>query len=304
MNMMLRVALLLAAAVGPLAHADQGSAIPVSTEPTGVAVDPADTTQLKTLSAMVEATANELDTQITAPPPEIVVRRGVTEMIPIAAGHVNRFRTPFPNFRIETTSTAAIKKSGNTFFITADTLQPVSLFLLDRDAPDNAITLLLKPVQNFAPVDVKLQLQGYEVIAPAAPTKAVAWETSTPFAQTIKSLFRTLALGDLPSGYGIQPWRANASPPVRCNIPGIGVTPVQHVTGASMIVVVARATNRDSFPLEFEEEGCSQPGVLAVAAWPNTRLAPGESTEIYIAYRRDVMDRRPVRRPSVLATGG
>lgn len=299
--MMKRIAAVALATLCSIAHADQGVSIPVTTEPTGSPT--LETAKLEQLGAMVEAAAQDVKPEIQAPPPQIKVKRGITEMIPIAAGHVNRFRTPFANLRIETTSQAAIKKDGDTFYITADTTAPVSLFVVDRDAPDNAIMLLLKPVMNFAPVDVKLDLDGYTVSAPTAPTKAVAWETSTPFAQTIKSVFRTLALGDLPTGYGMRPWKANESPAIRCDITGLGVTPVQHVSGASLVVVVARAVNRDVFPLEIEEEACGTPGVLAVAAWPETRLAPGQATELYIAYRRDVLDARPARRPSVLAGG-
>ncbi len=57
------------------------------------------------------------------------------------------------------------------------------------------------------------------------------------------------------------------------------------LSGHDSIIVVMIAENNGSATNVFEEAYCATEDVMAVAAWPKVRLAPGEKTEVYLLMR-------------------
>ena len=70
------------------------------------------------------------------------------------------------------------------------------------------------------------------------------------------------------------------------------------------MALVARASNTGFGDIELDEAACAGPRVLAVAAYPRLRLAPGQETEVYIALRPIPDGSELTQRPSVISAGG
>jgi conjugal transfer pilus assembly protein TraK len=84
-----------------------------------------------------------------------------------------------------------------------------------------------------------------------------------------------------------------------CRLPGLRQTPAQELDGYDIVVFVDRVDNISNEPIELDETACAGDGVLGAAAWPQVRLEPGQSTELYIAVRTPDAAAAVTARPSV-----
>jgi conjugal transfer pilus assembly protein TraK len=244
----------------------------------------ADALDPDTLARMVAGARQSLDAPPPLPPPPtITTRRGRLETIPIAAHHLNRFRTGFRALRIETTSEAVIRTEGGTFYVATDAPEPVSMFVIDRDNADNSLALLLRP-SELPPADVELATPWATLRPPLHD--APGGDADLPHVDALKRLFRALAQGRVPPGYGIEPLPGGSALMPHCDAAGLRIEPAQLLTGGALVALVARVSNPTREDIELDESACAAPDVLAVAAWPLTSLAPGDETELYIAVRR------------------
>lgn len=235
------------------------------------------------------------------PPAELSVKPGVPVVFNIARQHLNRIITPYASPFVKTTTegtTATVE--GRIVYVASNNPGPVSLFIGDDSDPVNAIAVTVVP-RDIPAVQVTLKVEGYEpsVARPVNPVDAERFELSQPFLQTIRELFRALALGEVPSGYGMSPIRGAHPMMPDCPMTGLQIRPMQEVAGSQMLVLVAKARNVGGVPVSLNEEMCASDHVVAVAAWPRRELLPGQATEVFIALRRPV--ERPSKvRPSVL----
>ena len=240
------------------------------------------------------------------PPPQITVKPGVHETQTISAKGLNRLRTPFHAPTIKTTarssSAADTAVDGSVVYVDAFGGEPVSLYIMDKAAPDMAISLTLVP-GNVQPVDVKLDVDGYDPALVMPPLESASEDGGSfdqPYVRAITGLFKSLALGEVPQGYGLTPIRDGRHPqmPV-CAFGSVMLEPAQLLTGTDILTIVARAENIGYEHVAINESSCAGASLLAVAAWPRIELAPGEATEVYIAVRRPVATSGS-RRPSVI----
>lgn len=235
------------------------------------------------------------------PPSEMTVKPGVPVVFNIARQHLNRIVTPYASPFVKTTTegtTATVE--GRIVYIASNNPGPVSLFIGDESDPVNAVAVTVVP-RDIPAVQVTLRVEGYEpsVARPMNPGAAEQFELSQPFLQTIREIFRALALGEVPSGYGMAPIRGAHPMMPDCPMTGVRFRPMQEVAGSQMLVLVAKAENVGKIPVSLNEEMCASDHVVAVAAWPRRELLPGQATEVFIALRRPV-ERASNVRPSVL----
>lgn len=257
----------------------------------------------------------------------LTVQPGATELIPIARGALNRIVTPFETVRarhsLAKDAGASITAADNVIYVGTYGDAPISAFLVDSEDEARAISVVFVP-RDIPPRDLRLKLASAAtapgasgsavgsavtpVSAPAGNARdAIAWEQSQPYVDGVKSLLRTLALAEIPPGYNlIDPGASNAP---RCTGTGVRTTLGQVLEGGRMTVAIHRAQNTSDAPVNVNEQGCYQPGVLAVAAWPRALLHPGEDTELYVVLRKDHAESRRSGRPSLLqaaqpTTGG
>lgn len=228
------------------------------------------------------------------------VAPGVNEIIVVSRGHLNRLVTPFEHPVVKTVSKASTQVEGNIVYVASESEEPVTLFINDEEDAEVAISLTLVP-KAVPPREVRLSFDAAasQNLPLLGMGKARRWEQAQPYVQTLKDLMRDLALGEIPEGYNLRKLKMG-DPMPRCEIPEIKITPGQILEGFEFRVIVSRVTNGVDYHIEFDETKCYEPGVAAVAVWPNTVMGPGESTELYYVIRRERPEERRQARPSLL----
>lgn len=250
---------------------------------------------------------------VKAPPAVLTVKPNVTTLFGVALNQSNRMIVPFKNPSVQTAvveSAAEITiDPAGIVYVTPKTGEPIGLFVYDPADPKTAISVTAVPAA-IPPVSVSLQLAGYyppSSSAPATPVhpgdaqSAKGFETDQPFTETLKEVFKALASGKVPSGYSLGPVDARNASVARCNMPGFRVEASQLITGFNINVVVSKVTNTSMSTADVVETGCAGREVLAAAAWPTVRLAPGQSAELYVAVRAPSQEASDEVRPSLIS---
>ena len=235
-------------------------------------------------------------------PKTIRVAPGTTAIVEVAIDHLNRIVTPFAAPQVRTVSPATTQVDGNAIYVATASEEPVSLFVTEAGDTATAISLTLAP-RHIPPREVRLVLTGGVVRAPAPsvkPPRTMA-RNDQPYVEHLATAFRALARNRVPAGYRLR--KAGRKERVACRQPGLSVTTAQVLEGRGLRILAARARNKGKHPIVLDEHRCGADAgtvVAAVAAWPRSRLAPGEETELYLALR----PREPARgrddRPSLL----
>lgn len=235
----------------------------------------------------------------------VVMEQGVNQIVPVAIEHPNRIVTPFN--RPETQSVidenvTTIETKGNVVYVSTASERPVTLFITEKGDQSRALSLTLVP-QRIPPRELFLQLpDGVGFAMARSNEEADRWETSQPYVQTIRTVFRQIALGEVPQGYSMTRIPSNMRLP-NCNMSGLNFDfrNGQVLMGHNLSVLVGVATNTSSQPIEFREAVCGAWDVAAVASWPLNVLEPGEKTEIYVARKIGRKKQGPVsKRPSLV----
>lgn len=258
----------------------------------------------KVITRVPPAESKPVQQEAVAKPWQLPVYPGVLEVIHIAQGHLNRIVTPFEHPKVKTVSTADIKIDGNALYVASTQTKPITLYVSERKDPSVTLSLALKP-EKIPPKDIYLTVAGGQRGGASAASRAKAqrFEELNDYQATLKALLREIALQETPLGYAVSAADNDSNPEYfRCALRGFEVSLRQRLEGHHFKVGVHRITNRTTVPLEIREHGCYQKGVVAVAAWPNVTLLPGQSSELYIVQRSDVSAVRGIApsRPSVI----
>jgi len=237
-------------------------------------------------------------------PKTIRVSPGTTAIVEVAIDHLNRIVTPFTSPQVRTVSRATTQVDGNAIYVATASEEPVSLFITEAGDTATAISLTLAP-RHIPPREVRLVLRGGVVPVRASPPtvkppRPLA-RNDQPYVEHIASAFRALAQNRVPTGYELR--KARRGERLDCRQPDLSVTAAQVVEGQGLHILAAKARNRGKQPIVLEEYRCganSGAVVAAVAAWPRSRLASGEETELYVAVRPGESDSETGDRPSLL----
>jgi conjugal transfer pilus assembly protein TraK len=235
-------------------------------------------------------------------PKTIRVSPGTTAIAEVAIDHLNRIVTPFTSPQVRTVSRATTQVDGNAIYVATASEEPVSLFITEAGDTATAISLTLAP-RHIPPREVRLVLTGglVRTAAPKIRSPRPLARNDQPYVEHIASAFRALAQNRVPAGYGLR--KARRGERLDCRQPGLSVTSAQVFEGRGLRILAAKARNRGKQPIVLEEHRCSADSgavVAAVAAWPRSRLAPGEEAELYVAVRPRGPGREKGDRPSVL----
>jgi conjugal transfer pilus assembly protein TraK len=235
---------------------------------------------------------------------------GVNQIIPVAIGHPNRIVTPFGNPEVVSTSLTGGTEEGecgevcikdNVVYVATKKNHPVTMFVTDKGSESQALSLTMVP-REIPPREVFLKMDGRSVVTGMQSNrKAEKWEKSKPYIETIRTIFRKLALGSIPQGYSMNKTPNNITPPY-CDHPGMAVSfkDGQVLMGHSLTVFVGVAENNSSNALEFNEATCGDWDVAAVTTWPLKVLEPGQQTEVYVARKSSKRQAYTSKRPSLL----
>lgn len=228
---------------------------------------------------------------------DVVVASGTNTLIPISKSQINRLVTPFDNPNIQTVSTAEISTSGNVIYVTTENEQPVTMFVTPEDDESVAISLTLLP-QSIPPIQANLIFaqnipggHGGAVGMAALGGQAYSgsarkWERSQPYMDTLRSLMRELAMGNLPRGYSFGTLHNGDTIPA-CAQPAItyDFSKSQLIQGHDFRVYVAVAENVSAKTVEFDHGSCAHPHRAAISSWPHEVLEPGQKTEVFVITR-------------------
>lgn len=245
----------------------------------------------------------------------IPMKPGENVFIPIAVNHPNRIVTPFRNPQVVSTTLTSGSKPGecgeicvrdSVVYVSTDKTYPVTAFITEGGREDIALSVTMMPRQ-VPPREVKLTVPEEVMDSLRAGSdvrgggEAAAWETSQPYVDTIRTAFRTIALGNVPQGYTLRDVRSRDPLPV-CRHPGLefDFANGQILEGHNLSVYVGVIRNVASTPVEFREQRCGGWRIAAVTSWPLKVLKPGQATEVYLAVKRE--DDKPaltVRKPLI-----
>ena len=240
--------------------------------------------------------------EVKPPPPVIQTAIGGSVTLAIARNQFNRIETPFQraSVRRRKDSPETIESDGRAIYIATPGTEQISLYVFDEAAPADAISLLLQPSGQIAPVNVRLDIgRPQSIIASLSRAEASEFERGEEYTAMLKALLRSLAIGEVPPGYGLSELTGPVPLMPSCWSPGLRVVPAQLLEGSNLIVIVARVDNPSTRALEFDESTCASTGVLAVSVWPDARVDAGGSTELYVVLERP-RESSTAKRPSVL----
>lgn len=242
--------------------------------------------------------------------PLLTMKPGVNQIIPIAIGHPNRIVTPFSDPEVVSTSLTSSNVEGqcgevcikeNVVYVATDKQHPVTMFITEKGTEVQALSLTMMP-RRIPPREVFLKLDGgMRSTGMYVNTKAEAWEQSQPYVETVRSVFRKIALGEVPQGYTMNQIPVSAVVP-SCVHPRVKIdfSKGQYFMGHHLNVFVGIAQNVSNQPIEFKEALCGNWDVAAVTTWPLNVLEPGQKTEIYVAKKQKRGIASASQRPSLL----
>ncbi len=251
-----------------------------------------------------DATVSNSHTSVeSAASTPLILIPGVNELAPIALGHLNRIVTPFDGPRIRTTNDAQTQIVDNVVYLATDNDTPVALYITPADTEQPALSLTLVP-KRIPPRELTLRLaEGYQPVR-ITTAKAARWETADTYTDTLRALFRALALNVLPPGYGLRPVQTGEHIP-HCFQPGsrFDFTGGQVLTGHHFTAYVGVVRSFAERLLALKAVSCHSPSMAAGAFWPKETLLPGEQTEVFIVMRKAKEADATVTRPSLLPGG-
>mgnify|MGYP000468769042 CR=1 FL=1 len=233
---------------------------------------------------------------------QITMQAGVNEIVQVAVSHLNRIVTPYEHPKVTTSSQATVDVRDNVIYIGSTSESPLTLFITEKGSEDQALSLTLIP-KKIPPREIFLKLSATDSQSPMVTRKAEKWEKSQPYLLTIQTLFKAIALGELPTGYGFAKPLNDKSPYCRQTGLTFDFSKGQTISGHNLVVYVGVAENTSSTSIEFIEDTCGNWDVSAVAAFPRNALDPGEKTEIYVAKKKHYKREIKVERPSLLSGG-
>ncbi|UBQ44543.1 TraK domain-containing protein [Comamonas thiooxydans] len=249
----------------------------------------------------------------------ITMKPGVNQIIPIAIGHPNRIVTPFSTPDITSTTLSSGGGGGekdkcgevcikdNVIYIATLKESPVTMFITEKGSESQALSLTMIP-RKIPPREVFVKLDGSFAggmggVRASANAKAEAWETSQPYIETIRTLFRKLALNEIPQGFTMTATpRELAAKAPKCSIPGLSVdfAAGQYMAGHNLNVYVGVARNDSQDLVEFRESQCANWNTAAITSWPLKVLEPGQRTEVYVAVKQGHAPSSMSQRPSLI----
>lgn len=245
---------------------------------------------------------------------DLFVKSGVNQIVPIAYGHTNRIVTPFDNPEVVSSSLSVggtapeVSIRDNVVYIATIKEVPLTMFINEKGDQDQSISLTMIP-RRIPPKDINIYFDSTSRGGFNSYYKenlvAKKFETSADYVQTLRNLLRTIALGEIPTGYKLQDVSYKDRTPY-CKPSKIKVNfkQGQVMRGHNFDVYIGVATNKSNSRVEFDEQSCSNDDVAAVSAYNKVVLNPKDKTEVYVVIRKEQRQKSKVtKRRSLIGLG-
>jgi hypothetical protein len=222
------------------------------------------------------------------------VSGGGNILIPISASFLNKVETPFKNVAALSSSKAmsTLRKGVNKNILmisSKDKKSASSMFLQDVHGNTANVTFVPCgiPPQNITLTFSKEMKGGGDVNAFKPRKKAKKWEQNSDFSAKVSEIMALTAKGDVPEGYDYQ--EIDKAPTgIVCKTQGLYGKLHQVLEGSNMRMAIYLAKNRSDRIINIKEKNCYTENVIAVSAYPNVKLAPGEFTEMFILLNKNI----------------
>lgn len=207
------------------------------------------------------------------------ISEGQNELVYVGLGFPNRIATPFANPQAIGANTVEFTRVGRDIYLIPDSETPIGVFIADKEDTGRVATLTLIPKAGLPGQNILLVLDG-ATVGGAAATNIVKQEMAEPAAdhvEGIKQLMRVFVQGAIPPGYQEGTLKVGAA-----RVGQVAVLPEKVYTGPGRSMYRYRIENVGNEAIELNEASFSENGVLGVAFWPRARLAPTETTVVFI----------------------
>jgi conjugal transfer pilus assembly protein TraK len=238
-------------------------------------------------------------------PRTVTVSPGSNAVLEVAIDHLNRIVTPFSRPSVRTVSGVSTEVDGPVLYVATASEAPATLYITDADDARTTIGLTIAP-RRVPPREIRLVVPGVKpaqatalgtadaaLAAPLSSESAQSghWRQPQPYIAELTQALRTLALGEVPSGYTAR--RPRASDAVACSVHGLKAKTERVLDGGVLTLLRVSLRNTAGAPLSIDETSCrlragsGRGAIAALALWPLSRLPAGAETGLLLALRRD-----------------
>jgi TraK protein len=237
--------------------------------------------------------------------------QGVNEIVTIGKSDLNRFVTPFEKIKVRTSASeeelvsvvdgnivylGATKRSG-VFITEVGSDRAISLTLVPDDVPPRDIYIKLSRSGNIPSGLTKTsKTTGKGGVGGISSTDSATGKSQS-HVDFVKDVMREIALGKIPNGYTMMTPKMGE---FKCQMPGFRMRLGQAIEGSANKIMVFRAENVGNKDAVVDEQYCYKRGVVAISAWPEVVVPPGEMTEIFVMTRMDDSAPATAGRPSLI----
>ncbi len=218
----------------------------------------------------------------TVDPTVVYVSDGVVYEVKVSRWMPNRFATPFRAPKVVDSSGAQIQTVNGDVFILPSGDGPFIVYILEGTPTPGVksptISLLMTPVESLPAQNVIVM---YENGPAGGGTAATLGSKESPYTVSIKKVFRSVVRGEVPDGFSRA--KFDSKKIAKAVMGGVlELTPHEYFSGPGRMIVVYRVRNVGEGAAEINEESFYRERVLAVAAFPDLVVMPGQETMLYV----------------------
>lgn len=205
-----------------------------------------------------------------AKPIVIQTQSGINEVIKVSNKQLNRLVVPFDNPVVVDLTNLDYKVSGNAIYVYPTGVEPIGIFIQDRQRPNSgAISLTLVP-QDIPGQTVSFTLE-------TGTNGGAEEKKSNEYIDTVKYIMRSAAKALIPDGFNDNPMigpKAQLGP--------ITATPKRRLGGVLQDLYIYELQNIATQRVTLSEQSFYKEGVLAVSFFPRIQLDPAQTTKVFI----------------------
>jgi len=220
--------------------------------------------------------------QAAIPTAQNIIRigEGGNEIVYVGLGFLNRISTPFREPKVIEASGTEFQRVGQDIYFLADKEAPIGMFIAEgaSGGGSRVAALTLIPRAGLPGQNIMLVMEGVDgaTTAQAQSSEDLAAPPSD-YTDALRKVMTAFVQGGVPPGYQEATLRVGAA-----RVGGVLVLPEKMYQGYAFNVFRYRVENAGREPIDLNESSFHEDGVRAVAFWRNARLAPGETTMVFI----------------------
>lgn len=217
-------------------------------------------------------------------PAVLHVRHGVTADFQVSSSQPNMVVTPFSKPKVIDKKVGGEDPSGSRVLGTDVFFSPkeeTTVFIKDAAVANSPVVSLHLLPAKIAGRSVTLVLDGAIPVTGSDPQSA---GEDSGYVGGVTFTMKQAVLGQVPDGYTEAPLDA----PMAISGP-IKASPVGRYAGSDADIYRYHLTNTGTEPVTLSEEAFGSEHVLAVTIFPSLAVRPGESTDVFIMFAKQVM---------------